>query len=169
MFSLIRMVTNWRPNCFFVTFRYSESLYALFSIGGVYHLLSGTSNVGVLWFALSGCARSNGILNAGYICFQTMHRAYEALYQKRRAYVSYTYFIQISELLLQFKLRIFSVVCLIWNILFPTIKILLEDRKGELEQFLVTLFFISLSDGFLLNCSAGMLFSSWLHWNSFLI
>lgn len=82
-----------------MTSRYSESLYALFSIGGVYHLLSGTSNVAVLWFALSGCARSNGVLNAGYICFQTMHRAYEALYQKRRTYVSYKYFIQISEIM----------------------------------------------------------------------
>ncbi|KAG7603832.1 GPI mannosyltransferase 2 [Arabidopsis thaliana x Arabidopsis arenosa] len=77
----------FNPASIFYSTIYSESLYALFSIGGVYHLLSGSSNVGVLWFALSGCARSNGILNAGYICFQTMHRAYEALYQKRRAYV----------------------------------------------------------------------------------
>jgi len=61
-------------------------------------LLSGTGNVAVLWFALSGCARSNGILNAGYICFQTMHRAYEALYQKKRAYVSYTYFRTIAAI-----------------------------------------------------------------------
>ncbi|KAM7469503.1 hypothetical protein LguiA_007686 [Lonicera macranthoides] len=29
--------------------------------------------------ALSGYARSNGVLNAGYICFQTIHRAYDAL------------------------------------------------------------------------------------------
>lgn len=89
-----------------MNFRYSESLYALFSIGGLYHLLSGTSNVAVLWFALSGCARANGILNAGYICFQTMHRAYEALYQKKRVGVSYTYFIQVmvSSQILEFFL-----------------------------------------------------------------
>ncbi|CAH8389108.1 unnamed protein product [Eruca vesicaria subsp. sativa] len=74
----------FNPASIFYSSIYSESLYALFSIGGVYHLLSGTSNVAVIWFALSGCARSNGILNAGYICFQTMHRAYEALYLKRR-------------------------------------------------------------------------------------
>ncbi|CAL9214612.1 unnamed protein product [Arabidopsis halleri] len=78
----------FNPASIFYSSIYSESLYALFSIGGVYHLLSGTSNVAVLWFALSGCARSNGVLNAGYICFQTMHRAYEALYQKRRAYLA---------------------------------------------------------------------------------
>ncbi|CAA0193023.1 putative GPI mannosyltransferase 2 [Arabidopsis thaliana] len=78
----------FNPASIFYSSIYSESLYALFSIGGVYHLLSGTSNVAVLWFALSGCARSNGILNAGYICFQTMHRAYEALYQKKRAYLA---------------------------------------------------------------------------------
>ena len=78
-------------NYFYVNLRYSESLYALFSIGGLYHLLSGASNVAVLWFALSGCARSNGILNAGYICFQTMHRAYEALYLKKRVCVSELY------------------------------------------------------------------------------
>ncbi|KAL0697639.1 hypothetical protein Bca4012_053761 [Brassica carinata] len=78
----------FNPASIFYSSIYSESLYALFSIGGVYHLLSGASNVAVLWFALSGCARSNGILNAGYICFQTMHRAYEALYLKRRVCLS---------------------------------------------------------------------------------
>ncbi|KAL0732686.1 hypothetical protein Bca4012_008895 [Brassica carinata] len=74
----------FNPASIFYSSIYSESLYALFSIGGLYHLLSGASNVAVFWFALSGCARSNGILNAGYICFQTMHRAYEAFYPKRR-------------------------------------------------------------------------------------
>ncbi|KAF8071407.1 hypothetical protein N665_1128s0006 [Sinapis alba] len=78
----------FNPASIFYSSIYSESLYALFSIGGVYHLLSGASNVAVLWFALSGCARSNGILNAGYICFQTMHRAYEALYLKKRVCLS---------------------------------------------------------------------------------
>ncbi|CAN6902261.1 unnamed protein product [Brassica oleracea] len=78
----------FNPASIFYSSIYSESLYALFSIGGLYHLLSGASNVAVLWFALSGCARSNGILNAGYICFQTMHRAYEALYLKKRVCLS---------------------------------------------------------------------------------
>ncbi|CAN8312026.1 unnamed protein product [Cochlearia groenlandica] len=78
------IVFCFNPASIFYSSIYSESLYALFSIGGLYHLLSGTSNVAVLWFALSGCARSNGLLNAGYICFQTMHRAYRALYQRKR-------------------------------------------------------------------------------------
>ncbi|KAJ4896837.1 hypothetical protein Rs2_23631 [Raphanus sativus] len=84
----------FNPASIFYSSIYSESLYALFSIGGLYHLLSGASNAAVLWFALSGCARSNGILNAGYICFQTMHRAYEALYLKRRVCVLVTGFLR---------------------------------------------------------------------------
>ncbi|KAL1199022.1 hypothetical protein V5N11_028361 [Cardamine amara subsp. amara] len=78
----------FNPASIFYSSIYSESLYAVFSIGGVHHLLSGNSNIAALWFALSSCARSNGVLNAGYICFQTMHRAYEALYQKRRVYLA---------------------------------------------------------------------------------
>ncbi|XP_024024329.1 GPI mannosyltransferase 2 isoform X2 [Morus notabilis] len=63
-------------------YQYSESLYALFSIGGLYHLRSGRNNIAVLWFALSGFARSNGVINAGYICFQTMRRTYNAVLRK---------------------------------------------------------------------------------------
>lgn len=48
----------------------------------------GTKNIAVLWLALSGCARSNGVLNAGYFCFQTMHQAYDALFLKKRGFVS---------------------------------------------------------------------------------
>lgn len=70
--------------------RYSESLYALFSVGGLYHLISGKNSIAVLWLALSGLARSNGVLNAGYVCFQTMHLAYVALLRKR-AFVSYDF------------------------------------------------------------------------------
>ncbi|XP_018449105.1 uncharacterized protein LOC108820623 isoform X2 [Raphanus sativus] len=87
------LIFCFNPASIFYSSIYSESLYALFSIGGVYHLLSGTSNVAVLWFALSGCARSNGILNAGYICFQTMHRAYEAFSLKRRLCLSVQVFV----------------------------------------------------------------------------
>lgn len=64
-------------------FRYTESLYSLFSFGGLYHLMSGRNGVSALWLALSGCARSNGVLNAGYICFLTMHWAYDALCLKK--------------------------------------------------------------------------------------
>ncbi|KAF9686491.1 hypothetical protein SADUNF_Sadunf03G0164200 [Salix dunnii] len=66
-------------------YRYTESLYALLSLGGLYYLISGASNVAVLWFALSGCARSNGVLNAGYLCFQTLHQAYDAVFLKKGA------------------------------------------------------------------------------------
>lgn len=68
---------------------YSESLYALFSIGGVYHWFSGAQSIAVLWLAVSGLARSNGMLNAGYICFHTLLRAYEALIHKKRTSVSF--------------------------------------------------------------------------------
>ncbi|KAM7469443.1 hypothetical protein LguiA_007626 [Lonicera macranthoides] len=66
---------------------YSESLYALLSIGGLYHLISGKTNYATLCLALSGSARSNGVLNAGYICFQTMHRAYDVVFVNKRYYV----------------------------------------------------------------------------------
>lgn len=71
--------------------RYSESLYALFSFGGLYYLVTGGNTIAVVSFALSGCARSNGVLNAGYFCFQTMHRAYDALFLKKRTYVSFIF------------------------------------------------------------------------------
>lgn len=67
--------------------RYSESLYALLSFGGLYYFVSGGNNKAILLLALSGCARSNGVLNAGYLCFQTMHRAYHAIFQKKRVAV----------------------------------------------------------------------------------
>ncbi|KAI3830851.1 hypothetical protein MKX03_015556 [Papaver bracteatum] len=64
--------------------RYTESLYSLFSLGGIYHLLSGGNTIAVLLFALSGFTRSNGMLNAGFICYQAMHQAYDAIFQKKR-------------------------------------------------------------------------------------
>ncbi|XP_034686988.1 GPI mannosyltransferase 2 [Vitis riparia] len=78
----------FNPASIFYSSIYSESLYALLSVGGVYHLISSSNNVAVLWLALSGSARSNGVLNAGYFCFQTMHEAYEAIFLKKRAYLS---------------------------------------------------------------------------------
>lgn len=77
--------------------RYSESLYALLSIGGLCHLMCGSNNLATLWLALSGSARSNGVLNAGYICFQTMHRAYDAVFLKRHAYVSLSFYLFICD------------------------------------------------------------------------
>lgn len=49
--------------------------------------MSGAKNLSTLCLALSVLARSNGVLNAGYIGFQTMHQAYDAYY-KKRVYVS---------------------------------------------------------------------------------
>ncbi|RDX68279.1 GPI mannosyltransferase 2, partial [Mucuna pruriens] len=72
----------FNPASIFYSSIYSESLYALLCFGGMYHFVSGGNNLAVLFFALSGCARSNGVLNAGYLCFQTMHRAYHALFHK---------------------------------------------------------------------------------------
>ncbi|CAK9187825.1 unnamed protein product [Ilex paraguariensis] len=79
----------FNPASIFYSSIYSENLYALLSIGGLYHLMSGTCNFATLWLALSGSARSNGVLNAGYICFQTMHQAYDAFFVRKHAYVSF--------------------------------------------------------------------------------
>ncbi|OVA20691.1 GPI mannosyltransferase 2 [Macleaya cordata] len=74
----------FNPASIFYSSIYSESLYSLFSLGGIYHLLCGGNTIAVLLFALSGFARSNGVLNAGYLCFQAMHQAYDAIFQKNR-------------------------------------------------------------------------------------
>ncbi|BBH04314.1 transferases, transferring hexosyl groups [Prunus dulcis] len=55
----------FNPASIFYSSIYSETLYALFSVGGLYHLISGKDVIAVLWFALSGFSRSNGIINAG--------------------------------------------------------------------------------------------------------
>ncbi|KAJ4824739.1 hypothetical protein Tsubulata_014998 [Turnera subulata] len=75
----------FNPASIFYSSIYTESLYSLFSLGGLYYLITGASNVAVLCFALSASARSNGVLNAGYFCFQTMHLAYDAVFVKRHA------------------------------------------------------------------------------------
>ncbi|CAN6555923.1 unnamed protein product [Malus baccata var. baccata] len=63
-------------------YRYSETLFTFFSVGGLYHLISGKDVIAVLWFALSGFSRSHGVLSAGYFCFQTMHQiqTYDAVF-----------------------------------------------------------------------------------------
>lgn len=78
----------FNPASIFYSSIYSESLYALLSIGGLCHLMSGAKNLSTLWLALSVLARSNGVLNAGYIGFQTMHQAYDAAYCKKRVYLA---------------------------------------------------------------------------------
>ncbi|KAK9122640.1 hypothetical protein Sjap_012242 [Stephania japonica] len=76
----------FNPASIFYSSVYSESLYSLFSFGGLYYLLSSSSTVAVLLLALSGSARSNGVLNAGYFCFQAMHQAYDAILRKKHAW-----------------------------------------------------------------------------------
>ncbi|KAK3030113.1 hypothetical protein RJ639_038862 [Escallonia herrerae] len=76
----------FNPASVFYTSIYTESLFALLSIGGVYHLMLGANNIATVFLALSGSARSNGVLNAGYICFQTMHSAYDAIILKKNAH-----------------------------------------------------------------------------------
>ncbi|RZC60665.1 hypothetical protein C5167_022421 [Papaver somniferum] len=78
------MLFCFNPASIFYSSIYTESLYSLFSLGGIYHLLSGGNTIAVLLFALSGFTRSNGVLNAGYICFQAMHQACDAIFQKKR-------------------------------------------------------------------------------------
>ncbi|KAE8670506.1 Transferase, putative isoform 2 [Hibiscus syriacus] len=78
----------FNPASVFYSSIYSESLYALLSFGGCYYLLSGSNNIAVLWLALSSLARSNGVLNAGYFGFQTMHQAYDAFSLKKRAFLA---------------------------------------------------------------------------------
>ncbi|KAK4380728.1 hypothetical protein RND71_002590 [Anisodus tanguticus] len=76
------------PASIFYSSIYTESMYALCTIGGLYYLMRGSNNIATLWLALSGFARSNGVLNAGYICFQTMHRSYKAAFVRKHAGVT---------------------------------------------------------------------------------
>ncbi|KAL7139373.1 hypothetical protein ABFS83_09G046100 [Erythranthe nasuta] len=77
----------FNPASIFYSSIYSESLYAFLSFGGLYHFMNGAYNYSTFWFALSSCARSNGVLNAGYICFHAMLQVYEAFFSKKRAYL----------------------------------------------------------------------------------
>ncbi|XP_062105937.1 uncharacterized protein LOC133817438 [Humulus lupulus] len=73
----------FNPASIFYSSIYTESMYALFSIGGLYHLVSRNNKIAVPWLALSGFARSNGVINAGYICFQTLHQACDSILRKK--------------------------------------------------------------------------------------
>lgn len=50
--------------------------------------MDGSYNYATLWLALSGCARSNGVLNAGYICYCAMQKVNAAISSKHHSYVS---------------------------------------------------------------------------------
>lgn len=75
----------FNPASIFYSSIYTESLYALFSIGGLYYLMSGAKNFPVLWLAITGSARSNGVLNAGYYGFKALHQSYCAICVQKRA------------------------------------------------------------------------------------
>ncbi|XP_062204044.1 uncharacterized protein LOC133906227 [Phragmites australis] len=74
----------FNPASVFYSSLYSESLYALFSLGGLFNLFTGANTIAMIMLALSGSARSNGALNAGYFCFQALLQAYVAVLRKKR-------------------------------------------------------------------------------------
>ncbi|KAL3824762.1 hypothetical protein ACJIZ3_020791 [Penstemon smallii] len=76
----------FNPASIFYSSVYSESLYAFLSFGGLYHFMNGADNYATIWLALSGSARSNGVLNAGYICFRTMLQVHKAFLSRRHYY-----------------------------------------------------------------------------------
>ncbi|XP_057805055.1 uncharacterized protein LOC131020334 [Salvia miltiorrhiza] len=73
----------FNPASIFYSSVYSESLFAVLSIGGLYHFMNGKYNYATLWLALSGCARSNGVLNAGYICYHAMQQLNDAFSSRK--------------------------------------------------------------------------------------
>ncbi|KAJ3675551.1 hypothetical protein LUZ60_004593 [Juncus effusus] len=78
----------FNPASIFYSSLYSESLYALFSLGGLYHLFSGSKFISVIMLALSGSARSNGTLNAGYVCFLALVQAFNALFHNKAPFLA---------------------------------------------------------------------------------
>ncbi|KAL0416156.1 UNVERIFIED_CONTAM: GPI mannosyltransferase 2 [Sesamum latifolium] len=76
----------FNPASIFYSSIYSESLYAFLSFGGLYHFMNGTDYFATVWLALSGCARSNGVLNAGYICYRKMQLVNKAFLSRKCPY-----------------------------------------------------------------------------------
>ncbi|KAL0318729.1 UNVERIFIED_CONTAM: GPI mannosyltransferase 2 [Sesamum angustifolium] len=76
----------FNPASIFYSSIYSESLYAFLSFGGLYHFMNGTDYFATVWLALSGCARSNGVLNAGYICYRRMQLVNKAFLSRKCTY-----------------------------------------------------------------------------------
>ncbi|KAJ0959815.1 hypothetical protein J5N97_000479 [Dioscorea zingiberensis] len=63
--------------------------------------MSGKNTIAVLWLALSGFSRSNGMLNAGYFCFQTLHQAYDAVFFEKACFcrgVGFLKYFQVKQL-----------------------------------------------------------------------
>lgn len=71
--------------------------------------MSGANKFAILCLALSGFARSNGVLNAGYIGFQTMHRAYDAIFRKKHLIVS-SYYLIAAPLIAHYMFFLFYVM-----------------------------------------------------------
>lgn len=99
LFCMLHYSSSVMKMCFPFHCRYSESLYAVFSLGGLFHLFSGSSTLAMIMIALSGSARSNGAVNAGYFCFMALMQAITAVFQKKRPFVS------ISPFLLSLQLK----------------------------------------------------------------
>ncbi|KAL9680670.1 hypothetical protein QQ045_018555 [Rhodiola kirilowii] len=97
----------FNPASIFYSSVYSESLYSLLSVGGVYHLLSGEKSVSIILLALSGSVRSNGILNAGYVCFETLHRTHDTILHRKSAFAAIKFLI----------LGVLRSICILYHLL----------------------------------------------------
>ncbi|KAG0450437.1 hypothetical protein HPP92_026757 [Vanilla planifolia] len=75
----------FNPASIFYSSVYSESLYALSSLCGLFYLFFGSNAMSMLLLCVSGAARSNGAINAGYICFMSLLQSYDAIIQKKSA------------------------------------------------------------------------------------
>ncbi|XP_078432455.1 transferases, transferring hexosyl groups [Wolffia australiana] len=74
----------FNPASVFYSAIYSESLYAACSMGGVEKLMNGSDFAGVVMLAMSGLARSNGAVNAGFVCFRALLRAWDSVGLKKK-------------------------------------------------------------------------------------
>ena len=71
----------------------------------MFYLFSGAHTVAVIMLTLSGSARSNGALNAGYLCFQALLQAYDAAVQKKRPLVCSTSVINLLLWIIVFGMK----------------------------------------------------------------
>ncbi|KAL0342527.1 UNVERIFIED_CONTAM: GPI mannosyltransferase 2 [Sesamum calycinum] len=76
----------FNPASIFYSSIYSDPESVLLSFGGLYHFMNGTDYFATVWLALSGCARSNGVLNAGYICYRRMQLVNKAFLSRKCTY-----------------------------------------------------------------------------------
>ncbi|KAK8958510.1 hypothetical protein KSP40_PGU002961 [Platanthera guangdongensis] len=73
----------FNPASIFYSSIYSESLYALFSFCGIFYLFNGSNTMAMLLLGVSGTARSNGAINAGYFCFKALLQTYDIITNKK--------------------------------------------------------------------------------------